>query len=226
MSGGAPEERILSFRGHAARRAIVAAGGSLLIGAGLEDGMFALRPELSPITVGRRRAADETIVLRGIAVSRDHALLQCFGGRWVLEDHSRHGTMVERATWPRAHRVNNERHSLLHGDRLLFGDASPVRFESFDPPLAGADASLGATATVAVGSSRDGWDLLSREERALVIAMIDGQRSSGGAIPSTEALAQTLHKSPNTIKNQLGSIFRKWGCTERAAVVHRAIELL
>ena len=42
---------------------------------------------------------------------------------------------------------------------------------------------------------------------------------------STAALAAALHVSPNTIKSQLRSLYRKLGCTNRGDAIEIALRL-
>lgn len=65
--------------------------------------------------------------------------------------------------------------------------------------------------------TRAAYPDLTQRERAVVDALVLHERRAD--------VARALHVSPETVKSQVGSIYRKWGVNSRAGILERAVEL-
>jgi pSer/pThr/pTyr-binding forkhead associated (FHA) protein len=153
-------------------------------------------------TVGRAETND--IVLDGdMRVSRQHARLNLQEGQWVLTDsNSANGTLVN------GERVTS--HSLRHGDRIRFGDATFVFVPVADPlaPI---------TEVKEEESVGTGVRSLSVRERELLTLV--------GAGRTDKEIAEDLFISVTTVRSHLDRIRDKTGARRRPELTRLAMEL-
>jgi len=186
-------------------------GGAIVFGR--RDGLpFAVALDREAVMLGRDPACD--VVVDDDSASREHATLQCRGGRWVVQDISRNGTTIQRETGESEH-LRHAATSLGHGDRIVLGSAPPLLFEVYacesEAPLV--TGSGAASASLA--------HLLTPRQREIVRLLVGGVN---GGRATNRTIGDKLGVTGNTVKTQLADIMRRWDCSDRIDVVRRALE--
>lgn len=206
------ELRELGYRAQAARSDARTDGRSILIVAG-EVHLLDDKRE-GPLTIGSMSDRDLRFEIAG--VSRDHARLQCFGRRWVLDDNSLNGTYVRRVGETRPWHVHHARFDLQHKDTFRCARSPWMLFENYDPRR-----TLRVKPEPDVAGSASLHDLTDREAEvasAYIARWFDGEDSSNAA------LASALFVSIETVKTHIANIRAKWGCRSREDIARRAVE--
>lgn len=172
-----------------------------------------LRPDRR-LTIGR--AADNDVVIDGDPrVSRVHAVLECIGGSWALQDDglSRNGSFVGGERVLRLRRVVDD-------DVLRIGGTSIL----FRCPASAAESTL---ATSAASAAR-----LTEAERRVLVALCRPLLEPGTAAApaSNREIADELVLSLSGVKSHLRSLAAKLGVADlpqnrkRAQLARRALE--
>ena len=160
---------------------------------------------VQPSTTVGRAESNDIVLDADMRVSRHHARFDLEEGQWVLTDsNSANGTLVNGG------RVTS--HSLRHGDRIRFGDATFVFVPVADPL---------ATITEVKDESREpagaGGSSLSEREREILTLV--------GAGRTDKQIAEDLFISVATVRSHLDRIRDKTGARRRPELTRLAMEL-
>ena len=147
------------------------------------------------VSIGR--AADNAVVIEGDpAVSRLHAVVERFGGGWVLRDlGSRNGTLVNGV------QLSAER-PLVSGDEVKIG-ATRLVFRGQQP----------ADPDRTVSLVKDEIPYLTRREKEVIVALCKPILDGGGAFrepASVRQLASDLFVTEAAIKQHLANLYDKF----------------
>ncbi len=155
-----------------------------------------LRPGGAAVTVGRRPANDVCLAWDG-AVSSVHAQLEYVGDEWVVVDDG----LSSFGTFHNGQRVQG-RKRLRHGDRLRLGDTMIVfNTSESDPPVA-----------TAAGVGGDADIDLTRVQHLVLVALCRPILERPSAAPAkTSAIADELFLTPDAVKKQLGTLYKRFG---------------
>jgi pSer/pThr/pTyr-binding forkhead associated (FHA) protein len=159
--------------------------------------IFALRPELERVTVGRAPTAGIPLEW-DTEVSRLHAELGCIGDEWTVSDDglSRNGTHVN------GQRIVGRRR-LHDGDVVRFG-RTPATFR--EPRIAN------ITETEVASDVPDRASLSEAQRRVLIALCRPFKDGTGYVTPATnQEVASELFLSVDAVKTHLRSLFGKFG---------------
>jgi hypothetical protein len=159
--------------------------------------IFALRPELDRVTVGRAPSTEIQLEW-DTEVSRLHAELGCIGGDWTVSDDglSRNGTHVN------GQRIVGRRR-LHDGDVVRFG-RTPATFR--EPRIAN------ITETEVASDVPDRASLSEAQRRVLIALCRPFKDGTGYVTPATnQEVASELFLSVDAVKTHLRSLFGKFG---------------
>jgi len=165
---------------------------------------------LTPQVLGRSREADIRVPSRCRSVSRQHASVwHDRSWTWICDCGSTYGT------WINGVRLNPGRNTKIeHGDRILLGTLELVLVDELQlrrnvlldegetPDGADDTFKLSAGDNCLQGFGLQPLPMLTNAERDVVLWMMRGHTRP-------EEIGRMVHRSPNTVRTQLSSIFRK-----------------
>lgn len=165
--------------------------------------------------IGRSRHCDISLPGHFAHVSRRHAEVftdRC--GIWIRDLDSRSGTRVN-GIWIE----KNQQASLVYGDRIWLGGAEiklvaeiPAPAQLMSESDISGDETGGGSGGVMARPAQVMFAELSQAELAIVLWM-------GRGYLKDEDIAAKLFRSPNTVRTQVNSIFRKLNVRSRADII-------
>ncbi len=172
------------------------------------DGTFTLftpgADDRTTVNIGRGDGQD--LRLRGdLEVSRAHAQLSAAGREWLIRNVSRNGTYVN------GQRIEETRR-LVDGDRVQMGGT----VLAFISPTAGPDPDT------ALANDRPTIEDLSATQRRILIALCRPMLADGGVAATNRAIAGEVLLGVDTVKEQLGRLYVKYGFAKLAQNQKRA----
>lgn len=185
-----------------ARSAAEASGRPFLVYA-VEDGTRRFRVldlGTPALTVGRRSASDIALTWDR-KVSKDHALLECVGGQWLIQD-----LASKNGTWINGERLGRERRALGGGDLVRVGGTQIVFTLT---------SITDADMTLAEDARPDPRKLTNGQQRVLRALCAPSIAQGSFAAPATnDEIARSLSLTADAVKKHLGDIYSAMGLAD------------